>query len=41
MKFANQTMRAESIFFYMSVTGLLLIPIALAMTAFSPAINWA
>ena len=40
MKFANQTMRAESIFFYMSATGLLLVPIALAMTTFSVAINW-
>ncbi|HMC60200.1 MAG TPA: EamA family transporter [Candidatus Solibacter sp.] len=40
MKFANQTMRAESIFFYMSATGLLLVPIALAMTTFSAAINW-
>ena len=40
MKFANQTMRAESIFFYMSATGLLLIPIALGMTTFSKAINW-
>jgi drug/metabolite transporter (DMT)-like permease len=40
MKFANNTMRAESIFFYMSVTGLLLIPIALAMTEFTPNINW-
>jgi drug/metabolite transporter (DMT)-like permease len=40
MKFANQTMRAESIFFYMSATSLLLVPIALAMTTFSAAINW-
>lgn len=40
MKFANQTMRAESIFFYMSVTGLLLIPVALAMTQFTSTINW-
>jgi drug/metabolite transporter (DMT)-like permease len=40
MKFANRTMRAESIFFYMSATGLLLIPIALAMTTFTSAINW-
>jgi drug/metabolite transporter (DMT)-like permease len=40
MKFANNTMRAESIFFYMSATGLALIPIALAMTDFSANINW-
>jgi drug/metabolite transporter (DMT)-like permease len=40
MKFANQTMRAESIFFYMSATGLLLIPVALAMTSFANPINW-
>lgn len=40
MRFANQTMKAESIFFYMMATGLLLIPIALLMTDFSQEINW-
>jgi drug/metabolite transporter (DMT)-like permease len=40
MKFANETMRAESIYFYMSASSLLLIPGALAMTTFTPAINW-
>ena len=40
MKFANQTMKAESIFFYMMVTGLLLIPFALWMTDFNQEINW-
>jgi len=40
MKFANETMRAESIFFYMMLTGLLLIPFALLMTDFSQTINW-
>lgn len=40
MRFANQTMKAESIFFYMMLTGLLLIPFALIMTDFSPEINW-
>ncbi len=40
MKFANETMKAESIFFYMMVTGLLLIPFALMMTDFSLDINW-
>lgn len=36
----NKSMRAESIFFYMTVTGLLLIPVAWRMTDFSHAINW-
>ena len=40
MKFANQTMKAESIFFYMMLTGLMLIPFALMMTDFSQEINW-
>lgn len=40
MKFANKTMKAESIFFYMTVTGILLIPFALWMTDFSKPINW-
>ncbi len=40
MKFANQTMKAESIFFYMMLTGLLLVPVALWMTNFSQPINW-
>lgn len=40
MRFANQTMKAESIFFYMMITGLLLIPFALLMTDFSQEINW-
>lgn len=40
MKLANATMDAESIFFYMTVWGLLLIPVALAMTDFTVPINW-
>ena len=40
MKFANKTMKAESIFFYMTLTGILLIPFALWMTDFSQPINW-
>lgn len=40
MRFANQSMKAESIFFYMTLTGLLLIPFALLMTDFSQNINW-
>ncbi len=39
MKFSNNTMKAESIFFYMMVTGLSLIPIAVLMTDFSKPIN--
>jgi len=40
MKLANARMSAESIFFYMMVSGLLLTPAALAMTDFSRPINW-
>jgi drug/metabolite transporter (DMT)-like permease len=40
MKFANERMRAESIFAYMALAGLLLIPFAVAMTDFSAEINW-
>ncbi len=40
MKLANATMKAESIFFYMTVTGILLIPFALWMTDFAQPINW-
>lgn len=40
MKFANESMNAESIFFYMTVTGLALIPVALYMTDFSEDINY-
>lgn len=40
MKFANETMKAESIFFYMALTGVLLAPLALLMTDFSRDINW-
>lgn len=40
MKVANETMTAESIFFYMMLTGLLLVPVALLMTDFAQAINW-
>jgi drug/metabolite transporter (DMT)-like permease len=40
MKFSNETMKAESIFFYMMATGLALAPIALWMTDFSKPINW-
>lgn len=40
MKLANRTMRAESIFFYMMLTGLALAPLAWAMTDFSQPINW-
>lgn len=40
MKFSNNTMRAESIFFYMAATGVTLIPVAVAMTDFSKPIEW-
>lgn len=40
MKLSNHTMNAESIFFYMALTALLIIPIALLMTDFSQEINW-
>lgn len=40
IKFANETMEAESIFFYMALTGLLLVPVAVLMTDFSQEINW-
>jgi uncharacterized membrane protein len=40
MKLANATMDAESIFLYMTITGLLLIPVALWMTDFSAPIEY-
>jgi drug/metabolite transporter (DMT)-like permease len=40
MKLANRTMNAENIFFYMTITGLLLVPVALWMTDFSQPINY-
>jgi drug/metabolite transporter (DMT)-like permease len=40
MRFANETMKAESIFFYMAITSVALIPVAWLMTDFSQPINW-
>ncbi|HWW59226.1 MAG TPA: DMT family transporter [Sphingopyxis sp.] len=40
MKAANAVMSAESIFVYMMIAGLALIPIAWAMTDFSKPVNW-
>jgi uncharacterized membrane protein len=40
MKLANATMDAENIFLYMTVTGLILIPVALWMTDFSVPIEY-
>jgi len=40
MKLANNTMKAESIFFYMMATAVLLIPVAVMMTDFSKPVNW-
>ena len=39
MKFSNYTMTAESIFFYMMLTAVMLIPFALGMTDFNIPIN--
>ncbi len=40
MRFANKIMKAESIFFYMMITGLLFVPVALFMTDFTQDINY-
>jgi drug/metabolite transporter (DMT)-like permease len=40
MKAANRTMTAESIFFYMMLAGVLIAPIAWAMTDFTQPVNW-
>ncbi len=40
MKLANNRMKAESIFFYMMVSGLVLAPFAFIMTDMSQPINW-
>jgi drug/metabolite transporter (DMT)-like permease len=40
MKLANDTMTAEGIFGYMALTAALLVPVALAMTAFDRPIEW-
>jgi uncharacterized membrane protein len=40
LRFANLTMKSESIFFYMMLTGLALVPIAVRMTDFGKPINW-
>ena len=40
MRFANEHMKAESIFFYMTLSSLALIPVALWMTDFSHPINY-
>jgi drug/metabolite transporter (DMT)-like permease len=40
IKLANRTMSAEGIFIYMAICGLLLTPVALAMTDFSQPINY-
>lgn len=40
MKFANKTMSAESIFVYMTITGLILTPVAYYMTDFNTANNF-
>ncbi len=40
LKFSNEFLKAESIFFYMMATAIILIPVALLMTDFSQPINW-
>ncbi|MEP1448587.1 MAG: DMT family transporter [Paraglaciecola sp.] len=40
MKFSNETMSAESIYFYMTITAIALIPVAYAMTDFQQDINF-
>jgi uncharacterized membrane protein len=40
LRFANATMRSESIFFYMTITGLVFVPVAVWMTDFTKTINW-
>jgi len=40
MKLANASMNAENIFLYMTLTALLLVPVALWMTDFSVPINY-
>jgi uncharacterized membrane protein len=40
MKFSNNTMKAESIFMYMTIGALLLSPFAIWMTDFSQPVNW-
>ena len=40
MKLGNQFMQAESVFFYMAITGVMLIPVAIGMTDFGRPINW-
>ena len=40
MKFSNERMKAESIFFYMMVTAIMLVPVAIGMTDFSKPVNF-
>jgi uncharacterized membrane protein len=40
MKVANKSMKAESIFFYMMFSAIMLIPFAVSATDFSQSINW-
>lgn len=40
MKLSQNSMTGESVFFYMTLSGILLIPVALSMTDFEQQINW-
>ena len=40
MRFSNESMKAESIFFYMMTSSILFAPVAFLMTDFSEPVNW-
>jgi drug/metabolite transporter (DMT)-like permease len=40
MKFSNATMQSESIFFYMTISALVLVPLAIGMTDLTQPIYW-
>jgi drug/metabolite transporter (DMT)-like permease len=40
MKLSNEAMSAESVFAYMTITGLVLVPLAIFMTDFTVPVNW-
>lgn len=40
MKFSNATMQSESIFFYMTISALVLVPLAIGMTDLTQPIHW-
>jgi len=40
LRYANETMRSEGIFFYMMITAVVLAPVAVLMTDFKQPVNW-